>query len=250
MRNQLEKIVGSDGRLEAHFLEQLAFNEKMAELGKLSTGMVHELNTPLSVIVSAAQLILREESLPDFVREMVERIDLEAQRLSHFSRSLLSFARREAVAEAGSEADVNQVLQEVMAFLRYEAQKRSITVVEEKDHDLSVIAADANRLKQIFINLIMNAFQSMDDGGTLLLKTSLSADRAVEIQIADTGVGIDPEVVGHIFEPFYTTKAAGEGTGLGLFITKNIVELLGGRIGVKSIKGEGTTFTVSFTVPA
>lgn len=248
MANPLEKYVNADGRIDERFLEQLAFNEKMAELGKLSAGMVHELNTPLSVIVSAAQMILREEQLPEFVKEMVERIDLEAQRLSHFTRSLLSFSRRDEDTDA--EADVNQVLQEVMAFLKYEAQKRSITVIEEKDYDLPAVAADGNRLKQVFINLIMNAFQAMEEGGTLLLKTSLADDASVEIQIADTGVGIAAEKVERIFEPFYTTKAVGEGTGLGLFVTRSIVEVLGGRIRVKSVVGEGTTFTLHFPLPS
>lgn len=249
MNNPLEKYVGADGRLDEHVLEQLAFNEKMAELGMLSTGMVHELNSPLSVIVSASQMILREEELPEFVKEMVERIGLEAQRLSYFTRSLLSFARKEEAAEA--EADVNLVLQEVMAFLKYEAQKRSISVIEEKDYDLPPIAADGNRLKQVFINLIMNAFQAMEEGGTLLLKTSLTDDgRFFEVQVADTGKGIAAEAVEHIFEPFFSTKVAGEGTGLGLFISRNIVERLGGRIQVKSIVGEGTTFILLFPLPA
>ncbi len=249
MDNPLAKYVGADGRLDEQVLEQLAFNEKMAELGMLSAGMVHELNSPLSVIVSASQMILREDELPEFVKEMVERIGLEAQRLSYFTRSLLSFARKEETAEA--EADVNLVLQEVMAFLKYEAQKRSISVIEEKDYDLPPIAADGNRLKQVFINLVMNALQAMEDGGALLLKTSITADgRSLEAQVADTGKGIAAEVLEHIFEPFYTTKVAGEGTGLGLFISRNIVERLGGSIQVKSVVGEGTTFILNFPLPA
>jgi len=125
--------------------------------------MVHELNTPLSVIVSAIQLILREDGLSPSVKEMVERIEMEAQRLSLFTRGLLSFTRKED--DPVGEADVNQVLQEVMHFLKYETQKRSITVVEDFDFRLPPIASDVNRLKQIFINLIMNAFQAMDEGG-------------------------------------------------------------------------------------
>ncbi len=245
--NPLANYIDTDGQIEERFLEQLATNEKMAELGKLAAGMVHELNTPLSVIVSAAQMILREGELSEFTREMVERIDLEAQRLSQFTKGLLSFARTEEGAE--TEADVNQLLREVMAFLKYEAQKRSVTVIEEFDYHLSPILADSNRLKQIFINLIMNALQAMENGGALLLRTSMPDDNAVEIQIADTGTGIPAEVLGRIFEPFYTTKTASAGTGLGLYITKTIVEQFGGRIAVQSVKGEGTTFTVSFPLP-
>ncbi len=242
--NPLDKHIGTDGQLDEQLLEQLAFSEKMAELGKLSAGMVHELNTPLSVIVSAAQMILREEGLSEFTREMVERIDLEAQRLSQFTKGLLSFARQEEGVV--TEADVNQLLREVMAFLKYEAQKRSVTVMEELDYHLPSILADGNRLKQIFINLIMNALQAMENGGALLLRTSMPDDESIEIQIADTGTGISADSLGRVFEPFYTTKTAEAGTGLGLYITKSIVERLGGKMGVQSVVGEGTTFVVAF----
>jgi signal transduction histidine kinase len=246
MSHPLAKYVNDEGRIPEDLLEQLAFSEKMAEMGRLAAGMIHELNTPLSVIVSAAQMIMREEELPEFVREMVERIDMEAQRLSQFTKGLLSFSRREE--GVGSEADINQTLREVMAFLKYEAQKRSITVIQELDFHLPAVAADGNRLKQVFINLVMNALQAMEQGGTLLVRTSESGDGMVEAQIADTGPGITPEVLPRIFEPFYSTKAAGEGTGLGLFITRTIVELMGGQIKVRSVVGEGTTFTTVFPV--
>lgn len=244
MDNPLAKYITANGQIKGDFLDQLAFNEKMAELGRLSAGVIHELNTPLSVIVSAAQMILREEDLPDFVKEMVERINLEAQRLSQYTKGVLSFARIEGGRVA--EADVNQVLREVMAFLNYEAQKRSITVVEKMDYHLPSIAADSNRLKQIFINLIMNALQAMENGGTLTLRTWAPDGRSVEVLIIDTGPGIPHEAMAHIFDPFYTTKEPGEGTGLGLFVTRNLVELLGGRINVESTVGKGTTFTIAF----
>lgn len=236
----------ADGSVQDGVLEQLAFNEKMAEIGRMAAGMIHELNTPLSVIVSAAQMILREQELPEFVKEMVERIDQEAQRLSQFTRGLLTFARRDE-GERG-EADVNQVLREVMAFLRYEAQKRSVTVVEELDFHLASAATDANRLKQVFINLIMNALQAMEGGGTLLIRSSMKAFDVVEVTIADTGFGIPSQLLPSLFTPFFTTKGPGEGTGLGLFITKKLVEHDGGTIVVRSKEGEGTTFVI--TLPA
>lgn len=244
MNSSLAENLTDVCRIDEEFLEQLAWNEKMAELGQLAVGMVHELNTPLSVIVSATQLILREEELSASVKEMVERIDMEVQRLSLFTRGLLSFARKED-GPVG-EADVIQVLQEVMHFLKYEAQKRSIKVVEDFNFRLPTIAADVNKLKQIFINLIMNAFQAMNGGGSLLLRTYSTEDRSISVQIADTGTGIPKQAIAHIYEPFYTTKKTGKGTGLGLFISKKLVESFSGTINVESTEGEGTCFTLTF----
>jgi two-component system NtrC family sensor kinase len=233
--------------IDERLLGQLAHNEKLAELGRLATGMVHEVNTPLSVIVSAAQLILRESDIPDFVREMVERIDLEAQRLSEFTRGILSFARTGVVTDG--EADVNQVIREVLQFLQYEARKRSITLIQELDHGLLPVAADSNRLRQILMNLIMNAFQAMHEGGALHVSTAMPDDRSVRIDIADTGEGIPPERLERIYEPFFTTKNPGEGTGLGLFIVRKIVDVMGGQLSVASRVGEGTTFTILLPQP-
>jgi signal transduction histidine kinase len=232
--------------VDENVLDRLAWNEKMAELGQLAVGMVHELNTPLSVIVSAIQLILREEGLTPQVKEMVERIETEAQRLSLFTRGLLSFARKSD--EPVCEVDVNQVLREVICFLKYETQKRCIAVVEDFDFRIPSLYADINRMKQIFINLIMNSIQAMETGGSLLLRSFPSDAHAVSVQIADTGSGISPHSLDQIFDPFFTTKKTGQGTGLGLFITKKLVESFSGAISVESREGEGTCFTVTFPV--
>lgn len=244
MANSLAKYIADKDPVEGELLELLAFNEKMAELGRMAAGVVHELNTPLSVIVSATQMILREEGLPEFVREMVERVNQEAHRLADMTKGVLSFARRDG--NDRQESDVNQVLREAMALLRYEAQKRSISIIEDLDYRLPFIAADANRVKQVLINLVMNALQAMGEGGKLLLRTSLTQEGTVTVQVADTGPGISSELLNHIFTPFFTTKEPGEGTGLGLFITRKLMESVGGSISVESRVGEGTSFTLTF----
>ena len=248
MDNHLVRNLSVAGPINEQLLAQLANNEKMAELGRLSVGMVHELNSPLSVIAAAVQLILREDDVPEGIQEMLERIDTEIHRLSQLTKGVLSFAR--TGEQTDSETDVNQTLREVMSFLRYEARKRSITVVEEMDYDIPNVAADNNRLKQIFINLIMNAFQAMDQGGALLLRTSVPEGHTVRVEITDTGAGIPPERIDLIFDPFYTTKKEGEGTGLGLFIVGKMVELMRGRIDVTSKVGEGTTFSIELPIPS
>jgi signal transduction histidine kinase len=242
MDNSFTRYVSQDGQCEEKIIKQLAFNEKMAELGRLSVGIVHEINTPLSVIAAASQMVLNEAGLSEFVLEMVARIQSEAQRLAQLTKGILSFSREETGTGAG--ADVNNTLTEVMTLLKYEAQKRSITVIEEFDYQLPPVNTDPDRLKQIFINIIVNALQAMTGNGHLLLQTSQCDDVFVQVRIKDTGPGIPAAVMKRIYEPFYSTKQPGEGTGLGLFITGKIMQALGGRIAIDSIEGEGTCFTL------
>jgi signal transduction histidine kinase len=242
MDNSFTRYVAQDGQCEDKIIEQLAFNEKMAELGRLSAGIVHEINTPLSVIAAASQMVLHEAGLSEFVIEMVTRIQSEAQRLAKLTKGILSFSREDD--GVGTEADINNTLSEVMSLLKYEAQKRSITVIEEFDYQLSPVKADPDRLKQVFINIIVNALQAMTGPGHLLLQTSRGDDFFVKVRIKDTGPGIPEAVLERIYEPFYSTKQPGEGTGLGLFITMKIMQALGGRIEVDSIEGEGSCFTL------
>lgn len=230
--------------LNACFLEQLAYSEKMAELGKLAVGVIHEINTPLSVIAAAAQLIMREDELPEHVVELVERINGEAQRLSLMSRGILTFGRLDGGVEA--EADINLVLRDVTQLLSYEIRKRSIVLHQEPDYRIPLMMIDAARLKQVLINLIMNAVQAMEEGGVLTLRTVSVDDRVCEIIVSDTGHGISGDNLEKVFEPFFTTKRSGEGTGLGLYVTREIVKSLGGSISVDSTPGHGTRFVLSF----
>lgn len=233
-------------KIRPEMLKQLAYNEKMAELGRISAGVVHELNAPLSVIVSASQMIMREEGVPEPVREMIERINTEAQRLSQMTRGILSFSSHE---EAGGNADVNLTVEFVLDFLCYEAAQRGVSLLRTLDHRLPAVRVDSNVLKQIVINIAMNALQAMEaEGGRLLVETRAPGRSEVCIVIADTGPGIAAGAQERIFEPYFTTKRPGEGTGLGLFVTRTLVENLGGRIEVRSAVGEGTRFTV--TLPA
>jgi len=235
-----------DGAISHELFKQLAFNEKMAELGRISAGVVHELNAPLSVIISASQMIMREEGVPEFVREMLDRINTEAQRLSQMTRGILSFSSHE---EAGGDADVNLTIEFVLDFLCYEAARRGVSLMRDLDHRLPVVRVGSNVLKQIVINIAMNALQAMEpEGGRLLVQSRYLNSSEVCLVIADTGPGIAVESLARIFEPYFTTKGPGEGTGLGLFVTRTLVENLGGRIEVGSTVGEGTSFTV--TLPA
>jgi len=235
-----------DAQAEDELLKRLASNEKMAELGRLSAGIIHEINTPLSVIAAASQMVLCEPDLPEAVTEMVERIHQEVQRLSQLTRGILSFSREEDSAEG--ESDINLTLREVLLFLKYEIQKRSIIVSEELDPHLPLVNANQNLLKQIFLNLIVNALQAMGSSGRLTVDSSLTEDMEIRVRIRDTGAGIPLDTLEKIFTPFFTTKEPGVGTGLGLYVTRNNVERLHGSIQVQSSEGEGACFTLLFPV--
>ncbi|MDO9307604.1 MAG: ATP-binding protein [Deltaproteobacteria bacterium] len=238
----------SSGAISNELFRQMAYNEKMAELGRISAGVVHELNAPLSVITSAAQMILREDEVPEFVREMVGRINSEAHRLSQLTRGLLNFSSHDDI---GGESDVNLTIDFVLEFIKFEAAQRGVTVSRRLDHTLPMIGINNNSLKQILLNIIMNALQAMEtDGGTLLVETSAPPDNRVCIKITDSGPGMTETTVSKIFEPYFTTKKPGEGTGLGLFVTRTLVEQDGGRIEVASRADVGTCFTILFDAAA
>ena len=232
--------------ITADLLQRLAYNEKMAELGKISAGVVHELNAPLSVIISASQMIMREEGVSEFVLEMISHISSEAQRLSHLTKGLLHFSSHDKTI---GEVDLNLTVDFILNFLNFEAARRGVIILRQFDHTLPTIRLDGNTLKQILLNIIMNALHAMENGGgKLLVETAPGGSDSVCFTIVDNGPGIPPEFIDRIFERYFTTKKQGEGTGLGLFVTKNLVENMGGKITVKDRSGGGTTFTVMLPI--
>lgn len=236
----------NDAIITTDLLRQLAYNEKMAELGKISAGVVHELNAPLSVIISAAQMILREEGVPEVVQEMISRISSEAQRLSHLTKGLLNFSSHD---ETIGQVDLNLTVDFILNFLNFEAARRAVIVLKQLDYTLPTIRLDGNLLKQILLNIIMNALQAMEEGGgKLLVETAPGEADTVCFIITDNGPGIPIETIDRIFDRYFTTKKPGEGTGLGLFVTKSLVESMGGNIAVTSRGGGGTTFMVTLPI--
>ncbi|OHB25835.1 MAG: hypothetical protein A2X84_13105 [Desulfuromonadaceae bacterium GWC2_58_13] len=222
-------------------MDQTVQSEKLAEVGRLSAGIAHEINNPLSVIAYAAQLLLREEEIPAFQKEIVERIEGEVDRLKALTGSLLTFSRSQETKKRA--IDLNEVIRDVLRLVRYELSRHSVKLAEDYGA-LPLVWADSNKIKQVFINLVMNASHVMSKGGTLTLKTQMINGGEVEALVADTGSGIPPAILEQIFEPFFSTKKEGEGTGLGLYICRNIINEHEGRITVDSVEGQGTVFRV------
>jgi len=241
-----EAIVGAVVIIEdttefRRLLEQMVQTEKLAEIGRLSAALTHEVNNPLSIIAYAAQLLGHEEQVSEFQREIIDRIAGETERLRGLTGSLLSFSRLQESTLAPVQLD--ELAAEVLRLLRFELVRKGITLHEELNA-VPPIEGDGNRLKQVFINLVMNAVQAMPPRGSLTVRTSLVDNDEVEIAFADTGPGIPGELLPHIFDPFFTTKQEGEGTGLGLYISRHIILEHSGTIAVDSSPGGGTTFRI------
>jgi signal transduction histidine kinase/CheY-like chemotaxis protein len=220
---------------------QLIQSAKMAAVGQLTAGVAHELNNPLSVVLGFSELLLRDTAPDDPRQADLEIIARQARRAREIVADLLDFSRQSEFEL--QKADLNQVVQESLALVRRQLEKEGITLEERYAHDLPPLLLNADRMKQVFLNLVTNASHAMSRGGTLSVTSEWVGDE-VAVQVADTGEGIPAEHLSRIFEPFFTTKPAGQGTGLGLSVSLGIVQDHGGRIEVESRVGEGSTFTV------
>jgi signal transduction histidine kinase len=220
---------------------QLVQTAKMAAFGELAAGVAHELNTPLTSILGYAEILLEQAAADNWSRPRLEAIGRQAAKARDIVRSLLDFAReREYLADR---ADLNELLRQSLLLLRQRLKNHHITVREQYEPDLPCPVADVRRLKQVFLNLCLNALQAMPQGGTLTVRTERS-DGGVAASFVDTGEGIPPQNLHRIFEPFFTTRPVDEGTGLGLSVSLGIVQAHGGRIEVQSQVGNGSTFVV------
>jgi two-component system NtrC family sensor kinase len=231
--------------LEVH-QEQLVQSRKIAAVGTLTSGIAHELNNPINNIVLTAESL--QEDFKELSEEeamgLIHDILLQSERASEIVKGLLDFSRAE---HPEFEAlPVGAVIQDTLKLVRNQLTLSGIHVEQDIPPGLPPIYGDRKSLQQVFLNLFINAIQAMLDGGTLQIRAHTDAEgHWMIIDVSDTGVGIDPEHLPQIFDPFYTTKQVGRGTGLGLSVTYGIVEKHGGHIEVKSRKGEGTTFTVT-----
>ncbi|HYA91239.1 MAG TPA: PAS domain S-box protein [Thermodesulfobacteriota bacterium] len=226
---------------------QLVSSEKMASLGKLAAGIAHEINNPLGGILIYSSLMIEDLPDEDPRRGDLVRIVQEAGRCKEIVKSLLEFARQ---TEPKMEpTDVNRAISDGLFFLVNQALFHNIDIVKKLDSFLPFVQGNAGQLKQVFMNIIVNAAEAMHGNGTLTITTFRPPDgKTVFVEFADTGEGIPAENLTRIFDPFFTTKEVGKGTGLGLATSYGIVEDHGGKISVKSQVGEGTTFTIELPV--
>lgn len=218
--------------------------EKLAILGQLAAGAVHEIKNPLTTINGFLQLL--QKDLKGTPKEEYLRIMLDE--LKHINRLITEFLQ---LAKPGyskrTGCNINQLVKEIFMLVKSEALIYNIDINLQTDDDIPNIYADGEQLKQVILNIIKNAFDALSPGEKIFIQTSWSKHEGIiNILIRDTGSGMDRETISSMFDPFFTTKESG--TGLGMFISKKIIDNHGGRIEVKSEKGHGTTVTVLLPV--
>jgi two-component system cell cycle sensor histidine kinase/response regulator CckA len=230
---------------------QLLQTEKMAALGQTISGVAHELNNPLATILSwAERLAQRVTGDDDPMKRGLDVILSESERAARIVRNLLTFARKRQSTRAL--VDLNQIVRETLGLRAYEQRITNITVIPALAAGLPQVFADGHQVKQVLLNLLMNAEQAMlgaHGRGTIVIRTwHDSARQIVVLEVNDDGPGVADDVQGKIFDPFFTTKEVGKGTGLGLTVAYAIVQEHGGRITLKSHRGTGASFFVELPV--
>jgi two-component system NtrC family sensor kinase len=246
---QLEqKVVEKTAEL-GRIQRQVLLMEKMASLGKLAATVAHELNNPLAGILNYAKLVervVRDETLDEAGKREVQRylaaIQQESRRSGDIVRNLLLFARPSQASFAP--VHLSQIIERSLLLIQHRMTMASIACDYQRSEQDDVLTCDPDQIQQVLVALLVNAIEAMEDGGTLRLAVTPSAS-TIELIVADTGVGIAEDAIGHIFEPFFSTKDKESGVGLGLAVVYGIVQGHHGTIDVSSQPGKGTTFTVS-----
>mgnify|MGYP000694254380 CR=1 FL=1 len=240
-----DAISQREARLQQAAREQIGRSEKLAALGRLAAGVAHEINNPLTGVLTFAHLLRDKKNADPQDRQDLEVIIRETQRAAGIVRGLLDLAREKPPVK--QRLDINEVIRRTLRLLGNQEVSRGIYIVEDLAEGLPPVYGDPNQLQQVVLNLSLNACEAMPEGGTLMLTTSAKAGRVI-VKVVDTGCGIKREDLERIFEPFFSTKPIGKGTGLGLSVSYGIVEQHGGTLEVESQEGRGSTFTI--TLPA
>ncbi|PKO15785.1 MAG: hypothetical protein CVU39_09685 [Chloroflexi bacterium HGW-Chloroflexi-10] len=235
----LEQDVTEKRHLEANLIQ----SEKLAAVGQLAAGVAHEINNPLAAVIANAQLLLREIPKEDTdTIESLRMIEIAGTRASQVVKNLLGFARKEQF-DFGH-IDLNETIYNALSLVQHEVNSHPITIKLDLDNNLPRATASKDHLQGVWINLIMNAIDANDKEAGEIAITTLYQDNEFRILVTDNGKGISPEKLPRIFEPFYTTKAAGRGTGLGLSVCHRIIKQHGGTITAESKLNKGTKFTI------
>jgi signal transduction histidine kinase len=233
---EISRDITKDINLHRAMMQQ----EKLASIGRLSAGVAHEINNPLTTILTTAMLLQEDIDPDDAMHRELKTIADETLRCRKIVTSLLDFARQTKPAKKRN--NINDIVIESILLTKKQAAFKDVTIRHQLAKDIPVICVDKGQLQQALINLLLNAIEASGSRGEVVATTCLHQDEEVEISISDTGKGISEDELNNIFDPFFTTKESG--TGLGLAITHGIIEQHGGTIDVKSKPDRGTVFNI------
>jgi signal transduction histidine kinase len=224
---------------------QISHQEKMASLGMMAAGIAHEIGNPLTSISSMVQVIKRKNS-NEQVAEYVSNILKNIERISRIVRELVDFSRPSSYEEAP--ADVNEIIKSAVGIMRYDRRSKNLEYELDLDHNLTETVLVSDHLLQVFLNILINAVDASEGFGKKISVSSFTENGNIRVHISDQGCGIPRDMQQKIFEPFYTTKDVGKGTGLGLTVSYGFIKNLKGEIKVRSMVGRGSTFMISIPV--
>jgi len=237
-------VVLEDVTSRVRLEEQLQQREKLSSIGLLAAGVAHEVNTPLTGVSSYTQMLLGMLAVTDPKHALLLKVRRQAERATNIVNNLLNFSRTGDATEF-TELDISRVLDDTLQLLEPQLRGNQIEIVRGYDPDSPPVFGNSGKLQQVFTNLLLNARDAIPAGGSIKISTLPAEDHSLTIEVSDSGIGIAPENVAKIYDPFYTTKGVGRGTGLGLAVSYGIVQEHSGHISVESTPGQGTIFRIT-----
>jgi two-component system NtrC family sensor kinase len=248
LQNTFKDMVASMERRRAEAENRLLQSEKQSSIGRLAAGVAHEINNPLTGVLTYTHMLLRRKDIGNDIRADLQTIAESTERVRKIVKGLLDFSRQTKLDQEPT--DVNMLIRSVISPMENQALVKGVSITFDPGENLPTVTLDRNQFQSVLINLIINALDATEPGGNINIYTAtgLSASdtghKGVEITIADTGSGIPPDNLDKLFDPFFSTKEVGQGTGLGLSVSYGIVQRHGGTIRVQSELGKGSTFFI------
>jgi two-component system NtrC family sensor kinase len=248
LQHTFKDMVAAMGRRSAAAEDRLIQSEKQASIGRLAAGVAHEINNPLTGVLTYTHMLLRRKDLEDDMRSDLETIVESTERVRKIVKGLLDFSRQMKLDK--EPADVNRLIRSVIEAMENQALVKGVKITFNPGESLPMVTLDRNQIQSVVVNLIINALDATKPGDSITIYTatglsaSESGHKGIEITVADTGCGIPPENLDKLFDPFFTTKEVGQGTGLGLSVSYGIIQRHEGTIRVQSEVGKGTRFFV------